>query len=116
MSKRTKSKTEKDPPPAPVIPIPRTSRSAFGRNLANWLFPIYVLVIMLAYFALRTEGAMAHGNELTKDRALSTAVNVATLTGFQQTIGLDQFLTPARLTVFFLMIISTMMTLTIASL
>jgi len=88
----------------------------FGRLLANWLFPLYVLMITGGYFALRGEGSMAKGNELNVDRALFASINAATMTGFQQTIGMDQYLEPARYTILGLMIGGTILSMLIGSL
>src|SRR5215470_11269320 len=99
--------------PAPPLLI---ERSSFGRLLANWLFPLYVLMITGGYFALRSDGAMARGNELNVDRALFASINAATLTGFQQAIGLDQYQDPAKYTILALMLAGTLMTMLIGSL
>src|SRR5204863_1440231 len=88
----------KDPHPSP-LPAYQERGKGFGRALANWLFPLYVLMITGGYFALRSEGAMAKGNELNVDRALFASINAATLTGFQQTVDLNQYLDPARYTI-----------------
>src|SRR6185503_9523641 len=53
----------------------------WGKELVNWLFPAYVTLIVISVFALRA--AMPRGQE-NLERALLTAVNTATLTGFPQ--------------------------------
>jgi trk system potassium uptake protein TrkH len=80
------------------------------------LFPLYVLMITGGYFALRAEGSMVRGNELNVDRALFASINAATLTGFQQAVGLSQYLEPARYTILCLMIGGTFLSLVIGAL
>ena len=48
-------------------------------------------MILAGYFVLRSPGASVAGNEITADRAIFTAVNAATLTGFQSSIPLEQY-------------------------
>ena len=56
-----------------------------------WLLVGYLLLILLCSFWLRTGGVMAEGQTLNYDRALFLSVSAATLTGFQQTIGPNDF-------------------------
>jgi Trk-type K+ transport system membrane component len=81
--------TSKKPAPAPPATPPRDA--GFGAALANYLFPAYVFLIVAGYFVLRSGVVAAKGNEITVDRALFAAVNAATLTGFQSTIGFEQY-------------------------
>lgn len=69
----------------------QTSADVRAANLANWLFPAYVVLILVGYFLLRSPAASHSGNEINVDRALFMAVNAATLTGFQSSIPLDQY-------------------------
>jgi Trk-type K+ transport system membrane component len=66
----------------------------------NWLLPVYVMLITAGYFVFRSEATMVKGNALSGDRALFAAVNVATLTGLQVSVGPDQFLQGGRVAVF----------------
>lgn len=71
-----------------------------GRDVVNWLLPVYVMLITAGYFVFRSEATMVKGNALSGDRALFAAVNVATLTGLQVSVGPDQFLHGGRVAVF----------------
>lgn len=53
--------------------------------LLGWL-----LLTIIAPFALRSGRIVAHGNETTYDRAIFTSISGSTLTGFQQTMGLRE--------------------------
>ena len=63
----------------------------FGKDLVNWLFPAYVTLIVLSIFTFLLKSTMTPGQEMSFDRAVLTAVNTATLTGFQQTMGPNYF-------------------------
>jgi trk system potassium uptake protein TrkH len=56
----------------------------FGQELVNWLFPGYVTLIVLCVGAFVTRWTMVTGHEMPLDRAVLTAVNAATLTGFPE--------------------------------
>jgi trk system potassium uptake protein TrkH len=62
-----------------------------GAELVRWLFPAYIFMILVGFFALRTGGVMPAGNELSPDRAVFHSVNAATLTGFQLSIHPTSF-------------------------
>ncbi len=49
------------------------------------------MLISSGFAALRLPGTMVAGNELNIDRATFTAINAATLTGFQLNVGAGQF-------------------------
>ncbi len=53
--------------------------------MAAWL-----AVTLLASAVVRVPGIVPHGNETTWDRAIFTAVSAATLSGFQQTMGVGE--------------------------
>ncbi len=57
----------------------------FGRDLANWLFPAYLLMILAGFFAIWKYGSPA-GNP-NGVRALFLAMNSATLSGFTEGVG-----------------------------
>ena len=61
-----------------------------GKTLPSFLVLGYFVLILLTCAALRSPGIVANGNETTWDRAIFTAVNAATLTGFQQTMGIRE--------------------------
>jgi Trk-type K+ transport system membrane component len=50
----------------------------------------YLLVIAISSGILRLPGVVPHGNETTWDRAIFSSINAATLTGFQQTMGVRE--------------------------
>jgi trk system potassium uptake protein len=60
-------------------------------TLAGWLFPAYLGLIFFGYAALRLPAAMIAGQTMGNVRALFTAVNAATLTGFPQAIDIDTY-------------------------
>jgi trk system potassium uptake protein TrkH len=57
----------------------------FGRDLANWLFPVYLLMIIAGFLAIWKYGSPA-GNP-NGVRALFLAMNSATLSGFTEGSG-----------------------------
>jgi len=72
---------------ASVVPSPEGLVAAqplqgnFGRDLANWLFPVYQLVILGGFLVLRYGNGTPPG-EPNAVKALFAAVNAATLSGF----------------------------------
>jgi Trk-type K+ transport system membrane component len=50
----------------------------------------YLLLNLMTAIALRIPGIVAHGHETTWDRAIFTAFNASTLTGFQQSMGINE--------------------------
>lgn len=81
-------------PPPPVPPAPASLSSEAGwtraRKLALAMLVGYVAAMAAVCLLLRTPWLVARGNETTGDRAIFTAVNAATLTGFQQTMSLRE--------------------------
>jgi trk system potassium uptake protein TrkH len=76
----------------PVAPGSLTSDPAWSkaRKIAFWLLAGYVASMLAVFLLLRTSLLVASGNETSGDRAVFTAVNAGTLTGFQQTMGLRE--------------------------
>ena len=76
----------------PLAPGSLTSEQAWrsARKLALGILVGYLAAIVAVFVLLRTPWLVARGNETTGDRAVFTAVNAATLTGFQQTMGLRE--------------------------
>lgn len=104
-SKRTKTiETVKAPAKPPAERSP---------GLAGWLFPAYVALIFLGYLALRAPGAMTAGQEMHQVRALFSAVNAATLTGFSQTVDIAKYPAPGQIIIFALMSFGSILSLTI---
>ncbi len=87
MARRSTSAKKQQQRPQPVIPavVPGPVRSNFGKNLVNWLFPAYVLMIATAY------GLFLWKVSTGTDRCLFYSINAATLTGFQTPVGVDDF-------------------------
>src|SRR5439155_25580225 len=96
----------------PVEPINRE----FGKSLAGWLFPIYLGLILLGCISLRIPGAMIAGNELGATKALFTAANAGTMTGFQQDISVENYPALGQWIVFVLTVAGSVLTLTIGGL
>lgn len=67
--------------------VPRT----WGGELAVALTIGFLALIVACSFALRREGVMVIGDELSYDRALFLSINCATLTGFHTAIGFGDF-------------------------
>src|SRR5258706_7977911 len=82
-----------------------------GANVVRWLFPAYIFLILVGFFALRAPGVMPSGNELTPDRAVFTSVNAATLTGFQLSMHPTIFSIGGKIMLLLLTILGTLFTL-----
>jgi trk system potassium uptake protein TrkH len=67
--------------PSPRIPL----GGGFGRDLANWLFPVFLGVILIGFYLIWKFGSAA-GNP-NSVRALFIAMNAATLSGFTENPG-----------------------------
>jgi trk system potassium uptake protein len=85
---------------APLAPTRRESRAS---DVFGWAIPVYLLLLSGGFAFLRSPYATLRGNELSIDRAAFTVVNAVTLTGFRQTIGLDELRVPGQVAVFVLM-------------
>lgn len=102
---------------SPQTALPLSPGDDAGAALVRWLFPVYIFVILLGFFALRVPGVMPGGNEINPDRAVFTSVNAATLTGFQYSIGDPaDFFTPGKVIVLCLTIFGTLFTLIVGGL
>src|SRR4051812_790673 len=93
---------------------PQQSHGTF--ILSMWLLTFYVLMIFGAIVFFRTPGVMVGGNELSRPKAIFTAVNAATLTGFRQSVAIDQMLPRGQMCIVVLMIVGTFVTLVASSL
>lgn len=62
-----------------------------GSDVVAWLVPAYVALILAGAIVFKFGPVMARGHEMSTARAVFTAVNAATLTGFQSTVGLEDF-------------------------
>jgi trk system potassium uptake protein TrkH len=84
-----------------------------GANVVRWMFPAYIFMILVGFFALRTPGVMPAGNDLNPDRAVFTSVNAATLTGFQLSMHPSIFSVGGKLMVLGLTVLGTLFTLVV---
>jgi trk system potassium uptake protein TrkH len=82
-----------------------------GADVVRWLFPAYIFVILIGFFALRGDFVMPRNNALNPDRAVFTSVNAATLTGFQLSMHPTVFFTGGKVVVLVLTVIGTLFSL-----
>lgn len=75
---------------ADPLPLEGAERARAG-SLAFLIVAIYVALLVGCSLALRRPGVMSGGQELTYDRALFLSISAGTLTGFQQSIGFNDF-------------------------
>src|SRR5690348_7745824 len=74
--------------------VSQTSAGSSHRTLNGlvpWLILGYVILVLVGYAFLRRPGVMASGQEINPERAFFLASNAATLTGFQQSVGINEF-------------------------
>lgn len=67
--------------------LPREDRAA----VLSWLVPAYLALILVGAGVFKFGPVMARGHEMSSARAVFTAVNAATLSGFPSTVGLEDF-------------------------
>ena len=60
-------------------------------DLLSWLVPAYLALILVGAAVFKFGPVMARGHEMSSARAVFTAVNAATLTGFPSSVGLEDF-------------------------
>jgi trk system potassium uptake protein TrkH len=111
------SSSSKKTTPRSALPL-ETSDPPFdpGAELVRWLFPAYILLILVGFFVLRADFVMPTGNALAPDRAVFTSVNAATLTGFQLSIHPSTFEPPGKAVLFLLTLAGTMFSLVVGGL
>lgn len=114
---------KKDAPPTDVVPpidyrAPAMLGEAgeFGKDLVNWLFPAYVTLIVVSVFLFLIKGTMTPGHEMSLDRAVLTAVNAATLTGFPTPVPPDTFRPQGQFAVLILTMAGTLFSLIVGGL
>lgn len=104
-------------PPLPALPLQSGGVDQdSGANLVRWLFPAYIFIILIGFFLLRIPGVMPEGNDLSPDRAVFTAVNAATLTGFQYSIHPTRFFPPGKIILLALTVVGTLFSLIVGGL
>jgi trk system potassium uptake protein TrkH len=87
-----------------------------GADVVRWLFPAYIFLILVGFFALRSPGVMPSGNDLNPDRAVFTSVNAATLTGFQLSMHPSIFSVFGKFVLLMLIVLGTLFTLIVGGL
>jgi trk system potassium uptake protein len=94
-----------DPPLAATTAIPA---------IVVWLVCAYVILMLLGDAAIHWSSRFySPGNEITFDRSRFSAVNAATLTGFQSVMGIDNYAAPGRAAVVLLMLAGAYVTMTV---
>src|SRR5438105_19035 len=73
-------------------------------------------MIVLSVFTFLLKSSMTPGHEMSFDRAVLTAVNAATLTGFQQTVSPNSFKPQGQFLVLFLTVAGSMFSLLVGGL
>src|SRR3954454_12975311 len=99
-----------------TLPQQRGAATRTEALLAAGLVALWLLFIILGFLRLRSTAVMVGGNEMSQPRALFTSVNAATLTGFQQSVAVDQMLITGQITLFLLMVGGIYLTTTAAAL
>jgi Trk-type K+ transport system membrane component len=86
-------------------------READGESPAWRFIGAYLTLILIGFMVFRHPATMVGGNELSVDRAMFTSVNAVTLTGFQQTLAIDEYRWPGKIAALLLTIGGTVVTL-----
>jgi trk system potassium uptake protein len=97
-------------PAVPELPL----GAGFGRDLANWLFPVFLGVILLGFFLIWKWGSPA-GNP-NPVRALFLAMNAATLSGFSESPGVGGLNPFGQFVCLFLIIFGSLFTMIVGGL
>ena len=71
------------------MPAPWLRPADDGAGALTWLVPAYLALILVGAMVFKFAPVMATGHEMSTARAVFTAVNAATLTGFPSTVGLE---------------------------
>jgi trk system potassium uptake protein TrkH len=79
--------------------------------VALWLVTAYLLLIIAGVKVFRSPATMVGGTEMSFPRAVFTSINAATLTGFPQTVAVDQYQTLGQVAIFVLMVAGTYVSL-----
>jgi len=115
VSRRDKRKLQDVKPAA--LPLEDRARADSDTREANgespaWRFiGAYLTLILVGFMVFRHPATMVGGNEMSPDRAMFTSVNAVTLTGFQQTLAIDEYRWPGKIAAFLLTIGGTIVTL-----
>jgi trk system potassium uptake protein TrkH len=102
-------------PQVAAPPVPATTLGGgFGRDLANWLFPAYLVMIVAGFFAIWKYGSPP-GNP-NPVRALFLAMNSATLSGFTEGSGVGALNQFGQWAAFFLIVGGSLFTMIVGGL
>src|ERR1700722_5144285 len=96
--------------PKAVLSV-KALHGALGRDLANWLFPVYLGAILLGFWVIRSS---VPGN-IVGSRALFSAINAATLTGFQTGFPVDTLIMRGQLATLLLIISGSLFSMIVGS-
>ncbi len=101
---------------SPARAAQETAALESDQTLAMWLVTGLIVSCLAGYGFLRSGPVMVGGASLPVPRALFAAINAATLTGFQQSIAIDQLLWPGQVALLLLMLAGTFVTLVASAL
>src|SRR5438128_6411379 len=79
--------------PVSVLPLNTSTTTSVVAGIVAWGF---TALILIGYIAFRTEGTLARGNKMSRDRALFVVINASTLTGFQLNLAIDHYNPPGQ--------------------
>jgi trk system potassium uptake protein len=98
VKRRDQKKTQPKPPTEPIVPPGVEREMEPAVESPAWRFAgIYLLLVLFGFMVFRHPSTMVGGNEMSVDRAMFTSVNAVTLTGFQQTLAIDEYRWPGRI-------------------
>jgi trk system potassium uptake protein TrkH len=83
-----------------------------GRELANWLFPVYLAIILISFLLIKYQGMQTPNGV----RALFAAINAATLTGFRQSPGLSSLNNFGQSVILLLVVVGSLFTMIVGGL
>lgn len=90
------------------------TRSSFGRELAGWVIPIYLALILAGFLILKLPSATVTGSEIPVPRALTTSVNAVTNTGFPlAAVSIDKLKPIGQAVIFCLTVCGSLLSLTL---
>src|SRR5581483_5627262 len=91
------------------LAAPRTS---FGRELAGWVIPIYLALVLAGFLILKMPSATVTGSEIPVPRALTTSVNAVTNTGLPlAAVSVDKLKPLGQAAVFILTVAGSLLSL-----
>lgn len=88
MKKRPTHKVKPVPTAPPAASASLPPAGILGPSV---LIPLYTLLIVIGYLLFHSGKGTISGNELSGPRSLFTAMNIATLTGFQQSTNFNDY-------------------------